>query len=126
MRLQWDPGASLTCTSQLTPAADIGADHDPSGEPVLRRRAIQLGLKNVGSFANGDDILRIDDLTEFVAGCDRSDLTKLVTPKYMSGVLPNTNETTHQLVYRREVIYTPKGSAATNVGLSSETRVSFD
>jgi hypothetical protein len=48
----------------------------------MNRRAIQLGIKNVESFANGDDILRIDDLTQFVAECSRDDLSKLVTPKY--------------------------------------------
>ncbi len=50
---------------------------------MKNRRAIQLGLKNVRSFANGDDILRIDDMTQFVAKCARGDLTQLITPKYL-------------------------------------------
>jgi hypothetical protein len=58
------------------------ADHHPSGAPLKNRRAIQLGLKNVLSFANGEDILRIDDMTEFVAGCARNDTSALITPKY--------------------------------------------
>jgi hypothetical protein len=49
---------------------------------VTSRRAIQLGLKNVESFANGEDILRIDDLSPFVAECARNDPARLVTPKY--------------------------------------------
>ncbi|ELR12830.1 uncharacterized protein ACA1_093770 [Acanthamoeba castellanii str. Neff] len=65
VRLQWDP------------------DHDPSGAPVTSRRAIQLGLKNVESYANGEDILRIDDLSPFVAECARNDPARLVTPKEM-------------------------------------------
>jgi hypothetical protein len=85
IRLQWDP------------------DHDPSGAPVKRRRAIQLGLKNMLSFANGYDILRIDDMTEFVANCARGDLTKLITPK--------------------EVVYEVHDPATiTNLGLSHEAK----
>jgi hypothetical protein len=48
VRLQWDP------------------DHHPDGTPVLGRRAIQLGLKQVDSFLDGRDILRIVDITSFV------------------------------------------------------------
>lgn len=85
VRLQWDP------------------DHDPSGTPLKNRRAIQLGLKKVQSFANGDDILRIDDMTEFVAGCTRNDLTTLITPK--------------------EVIYVPANAAlVAKLGLSQEIK----
>mmetsp|Transcript_14908 Transcript_14908/g.20829 ORF Transcript_14908/g.20829 Transcript_14908/m.20829 type:complete len:161 (-) Transcript_14908:41-523(-) len=46
VRLQWDP------------------DHYPNGDPHPFRKAIQLGLKNVQTFINGDDILRIIDVTE--------------------------------------------------------------
>jgi hypothetical protein len=35
------------------------------------------------TFSNGEDILRIDDLTEFVAGCRPEDTSSLVTPKYV-------------------------------------------
>eukprot|EP01094_Clydonella_sp_ATCC50884_P029022 TRINITY_DN8924_c0_g1_i1.p2 TRINITY_DN8924_c0_g1~~TRINITY_DN8924_c0_g1_i1.p2 ORF type:complete len:253 (-),score=52.86 TRINITY_DN8924_c0_g1_i1:498-1256(-) len=48
VRLQWDP------------------DHGPSGEKHPYRRAVQLGLKNVHSFGSGEDIVRIEDVSEFV------------------------------------------------------------
>ena len=48
VRLQWDP------------------DHHPHGASVPGRRAIQLGLKNIKSFVDGRDILRIVDITDFV------------------------------------------------------------
>lgn len=48
IRLQWDP------------------DHHPHGQSVPGRRAIQLGLKKVQSFLDGQDILRIVDITPFV------------------------------------------------------------
>ena len=48
IRLQWDP------------------DHHPHGSPVPGRRAVQLGLKNIESFLDGRDILRIVDITPFV------------------------------------------------------------
>ncbi|ELR15394.1 uncharacterized protein ACA1_275680 [Acanthamoeba castellanii str. Neff] len=86
VRLQWDP------------------DHHPSGAPLKNRRAIQLGLKNVITFSNGEDILRIDDLTEFVAGCRPEDTSSLVTPK--------------------ETIYEPDDPAiVANLGLSHEDEV---
>jgi hypothetical protein len=46
VRLQWDP------------------DHDPHGAPVSRR-AVQLGLKHVRTFASGEDIVCIQDISEF-------------------------------------------------------------
>jgi len=49
VRLQWDP------------------DHSPNGTPNKNRRAIQLGLKKVKSFISGEDILKIVDLSDFVA-----------------------------------------------------------
>lgn len=48
IRLQWDP------------------DHHPDGEPVIGRRAIQLGLRKIESFLDGHDIIRIVDITTFV------------------------------------------------------------
>lgn len=48
VRLQWDP------------------DHLPSGSPHPYRRAVQLGLKGIEGFANGEHILKIEDVTEFV------------------------------------------------------------
>jgi hypothetical protein len=67
VRLQWDP------------------DHDPQGNPIKKRRAIQLGLKGLASFSSGDDILDIVDMTPFIPTCDRSTVkgicVNLVTPK---------------------------------------------
>lgn len=48
IRLQWDP------------------DHLPNGSKHPSRRAIQLGLKGVQTFASGEDIVSIQDVTEFV------------------------------------------------------------
>lgn len=47
IRLQWDP------------------DHFPDRSRHPYRRAVQLGLKGVKSFGNGNDILRIVDVTAF-------------------------------------------------------------
>lgn len=44
VRVQWDP------------------DHDPHGEPLGFRRAIQLGLKGVNSFIGGEDIIQIQGI----------------------------------------------------------------
>jgi len=49
VRLQWDP------------------HHDLDGTPIPLRRAIQLGLKGVETFTNGEDILKIVDFTSFVS-----------------------------------------------------------
>jgi len=49
VRLQWDP------------------DHSPSGSPHPHRRAIQLGLKSVKCFIEGEAITEIKDITQFVA-----------------------------------------------------------
>lgn len=48
VRLQWDP------------------DHFPDGTCHPYRRAVQLGLKGVVSFADGSDIIDIVDVTDFV------------------------------------------------------------
>merc|ERR1711963_228677 len=48
VRLQWDP------------------DHYPDGSCHLTRRAVQLGLKNIAGFADGSDIARIEDISDFV------------------------------------------------------------
>lgn len=48
IRLQWDP------------------DHKPNGAKHPRRRAIQLGLKRCSSFANGEGLIKIEDVTDFV------------------------------------------------------------
>tara|TARA_R110002050_G_scaffold74855_2_gene160620 strand:- start:343 stop:1047 length:705 start_codon:yes stop_codon:yes gene_type:complete len=48
VRLQWDP------------------DHVPTGERHAYRRAVQLGIKGVPTFADGTDIVCIQDITEFV------------------------------------------------------------
>lgn len=48
VRLQWDP------------------DHLPNGESHPYRRAVQLGLKGLAGYANGDDIVEIQNITPFV------------------------------------------------------------
>jgi hypothetical protein len=53
VRVQWDPY------------------HDLEGEPIKRRRAIQLGVKGVETFTNGEDIVAIIDMTPFVATHDK-------------------------------------------------------
>eukprot|EP01114_Cavostelium_apophysatum_P022186 TRINITY_DN7946_c0_g1_i1.p1 TRINITY_DN7946_c0_g1~~TRINITY_DN7946_c0_g1_i1.p1 ORF type:complete len:257 (-),score=56.10 TRINITY_DN7946_c0_g1_i1:23-793(-) len=67
VRLQWDP------------------DHHPSGAKHPRRRAIQLGLKEVEDFINGNGIVEIQDITDFIASqypCYSSGCyDTLVTPK---------------------------------------------
>lgn len=59
VRVQWDP------------------DHYPDGTPVLGRRAVQLGLRQIQSFLDGRDILRIVDITTFV----QQQYTNAVLPK---------------------------------------------
>lgn len=46
-----------------------------------------MGIKKMTSFANGEDILRIDDMSGFVVNCNRGDLSKLITPKYSSRLI---------------------------------------
>ncbi len=75
---------SLTGTNSKVNLAIKFVDHDPSGEPLKNKRVIQMGLKNIPTFASGEDILRIDDLTDFVANCARNDPSKLTMPKYLS------------------------------------------
>jgi len=48
VRLQWDP------------------DHSPGGAKHPFRRAIQLGLKGITTFANGEDIVEIQDISDYV------------------------------------------------------------
>lgn len=50
----------------LTPV-NLQTDHHPTGAPHPRRRAVQLGMKGVKSFINGDFIVDIQDITEYVA-----------------------------------------------------------
>ena len=59
VRLQWDP------------------DHYPDGQPVIGRRAVQLGLKKIESFLDGRDIIRIVDITSFV----QTQYNNAVSPK---------------------------------------------
>ncbi|CAF1689519.1 unnamed protein product, partial [Adineta ricciae] len=55
--------------------------HDPQGEPTIGRRAIQLGLRQVESFLDGRDIIRIVDISSFV----RNQYTNAVLPKRRRG-----------------------------------------
>lgn len=47
VRLQWDP------------------DHFPNGDCHPYRRAVQLGLRDIETFRNGQDFLDVQDVTEF-------------------------------------------------------------
>jgi hypothetical protein len=76
VRLQWDP------------------DHQPHGQPVKGRRAIQLGLKQIDSFIDGRDIVRIVDITSFVQR------------QYQTAILPH--DRLDQLRVPIEHIYVPQ------------------
>jgi hypothetical protein len=70
-------------------------DHYPSGERHPFRKAIQLGLKNINSFINGEDILLIQDLTDFVHEQYRlmqSNMDDLTTP--LEQIYPYSDEET--------------------------------
>lgn len=60
-------------------------DHTPSGDEHPFRKAIQIGLRNVDSFINGQDILLIQDLTDFVnsqyVAIKNKDYDSLITPE---------------------------------------------
>lgn len=75
VRLQWDP------------------DHLPNGDPHPYRRAVQLGLKGITSYASGEDIVDIQDITEFVRA--QSKLTD-----------------NDSLLVARERVYTPTSALA--------------
>ena len=49
VRLQWDP------------------DHFPNSDRHPYRRAVQLGMRDIESFRNGDDFIDVQDITDFVA-----------------------------------------------------------
>ena len=51
IRIQWDP------------------DYTPKLEKIPDRRAIQLGIKGRPSYANGEDIVRIEDVTDLAHRC---------------------------------------------------------
>jgi hypothetical protein len=67
IRLQWDPA------------------HKPDGSKEPGRRGIQLGLRGIRSFASGEDILCIEDLSSFVATQHKifqsGDMESLLTPR---------------------------------------------
>jgi hypothetical protein len=60
-------------------------DHHPSGAKHPRRRAIQLGLRGIESFVEGEDILEIRDISALVAEqhsvFKKQGVAELVTPK---------------------------------------------
>lgn len=80
VRLQWDP------------------DHNPHGDPIARR-AVQLGLKHVKTFANGDDIVYIQDVSEFCR-----EQSRLITKKSIS----------EELMVAKERVFVPKSVEARN------------
>lgn len=82
IRIQWDP------------------DHHPDGTPVLGRRAMQLGLKQIDSFLDGRDILRIVDITPFVRD------------QYIHGVAPDKGRRRRRIPFEQlrvpiENVYEP-------------------
>lgn len=62
VRLQWDP------------------DHSPSGARETRR-AVQLGLRGVQGFVNGDWIIDIQDITEMVHEQSKKSPEELLVPR---------------------------------------------
>ena len=86
VRLQWDP------------------DHFPNGENHPLRRALQLGLKNVKTFVGGEDILWIEDISEFVYE-QRRLLSSLGHKNKAHGHL-------EQLRVAKERVYTPESTVA--------------
>jgi hypothetical protein len=85
VRLQWDP------------------DHLPNGRPHVYRRAVQLGLRGVSSYADGSDIVQIMDVSEFVR-CQ----AKLACVKRAKRV-------DDALLVARERVYTPSAANAADV-----------
>ena len=79
IRLQWDP------------------DHLPSGSPHHARRAVQLGLRGVSTFADGTDIVKIVNVTDFCIQQRPLALRK-------KGYAP-------ELMSARERVYIPKDAA---------------
>eukprot|EP01061_Rhynchopus_euleeides_P015126 TRINITY_DN25964_c0_g1_i1.p1 TRINITY_DN25964_c0_g1~~TRINITY_DN25964_c0_g1_i1.p1 ORF type:complete len:254 (+),score=53.94 TRINITY_DN25964_c0_g1_i1:86-847(+) len=56
IRIQWDP------------------DYTPGLQKIGDRRAIQLGLKDRPTWASGEDIIRIEDVTHLAARCEMEGL----------------------------------------------------
>jgi hypothetical protein len=83
VRLQWDP------------------DHLPDGSHHVYRRAVQLGLKNIKGFASGEDILDIQDVTDFV--------------HEQAAKLPRRGQIKDEsFLVARERVYVPDSDAARN------------
>lgn len=91
VRLQWDP------------------DHLPNGAKHPYRRAVQLGLKEVGSFLHGDDILQISDITAFVA--EQRPLA-MAKGKGATANLRKGDPAMEQLLVARERVYVPESAKA--------------
>lgn len=91
IRLQWDP------------------DHLPNCDPHPHRRAVQLGLRDVETFRNGQDIVRIEDITEFV----HSQADKALQKQEKAG-----GDDDDDLMVASERVYIPNSEAAkARVGL---------
>jgi Domain of unknown function (DUF4291) len=84
VRLQWDP------------------DHLPNGRHAGGRRAIQLGLKGVTGFMDGNDIVEIQDITPFV----HEQREKLNSSS------DDDDDLHQQLQVAQERVYTPGTAAA--------------
>ena len=87
VRLQWDP------------------DHFPNGEKHPYRRAVQLGLKGIETFASGEDILWIEDVTEFV-----KEQAAMMREQGKTG--SGKEEAKEKLLVARERVFVPESKAA--------------
>ena len=101
VRLQWDP------------------DHFPSGNKHPYRRAVQLGLKGVEGFASGEDIVWIEDVTDFVR--EQGSLVrdggwmgkkKEKREKKGKGKEEKEKEKDRELLVARERVFVPKSRVA--------------
>lgn len=79
--VQWDP------------------DHDHRGDNHPYRKALQIGLKNIHSFINGDDIIDIQDISNFV-------YTQRIIAKNKK------NKDIENLIVAKERIYIPTSKVA--------------
>jgi hypothetical protein len=97
VRMQWDP------------------DHLPNGDAHPYRRAVQLGLKGVPTFADGTDIVDIQDVSEFVH--KQAQLAKLegksAKPKKGNAkTTANEEASENELLVARERVFVPTSAVA--------------
>ena len=94
VRLQWDP------------------DHSPLGAPHPYRRAVQLGLRGISSYASGDDILEIQDISPFVHAM-RTDVIDRLKGRHKGVKSRRANsDLMEHLLCARERVYRPSSDTA--------------